>query len=76
MGDEYDPNIPVENGLCGIDINVTAAHMAVTKTVFIQERLGRSQDSDTSQATSGYEMNVCVYAVRAVMGVIKALQNM
>lgn len=30
MGDEYDPNGMVENVLCGVDINVTAAHMAAT----------------------------------------------
>lgn len=30
MEDEYDPNTIVENVLCGVDINVTAAHMAAT----------------------------------------------
>ena len=30
MGNEYDSNILVENVLCGVDINVTAAHMAAT----------------------------------------------
>ena len=29
-GDEYDPNVLVEEVLCGIDINVTAVHMAAT----------------------------------------------
>ena len=29
-GNEYDPNLLVEKVLCGIDINVTAVHMAAT----------------------------------------------
>lgn len=30
LGAEYDPNVLVENVLCGVDVNVTAAHMAAT----------------------------------------------
>lgn len=30
LGDEYNPNVLVEDVLCGVDINVTAAHMAAT----------------------------------------------